>query len=216
MKIGIIGASGKAGDFILKEALNRGYDVTAIVRNAAKIQDDNVQVLEKSIFDLNESDLKQYDVVVNAFKAPNGQEHQHVEAGNVLINALKGAPNTRLVVVGGAGSLFLDETKTLRKFETPGFPEAYLPTATNMWKNLQDLQDTNDIQWTYLSPGGIFDPEGKRTGSYQVGSEHVILNAAGESYISYADFAIAVLDEIENRQHQNKRFAVVGERAGKN
>ncbi|PJN58758.1 MULTISPECIES: NAD(P)-dependent oxidoreductase [unclassified Paenibacillus] len=210
MRIGIIGASGKAGDYILKEALKRGHEVSAIVRNAAKIQDDNVSVLEKNIFDLNESDLKQYDVIVNAFKAPNGQEHQHVEAGKVLIKALKGALNTRLVVVGGAGSLYLDETKTLRKFEAPGFPEAYFPTATNMWKNLQDLQETNDIQWTYLSPGGVFDPDGKRTGSYQVGSDYVILNAAGESYISYPDFAIAMLDEIEKPQHQNKRFTVVG------
>lgn len=210
MRIGIIGASGKAGDYILKEALKRGHEVSAIVRNAAKIQDDNVSVLEKNIFDLNESDLKQYDVIVNAFKAPNGQEHQHVEAGKVLIKALKGALNTRLVVVGGAGSLYLDETKTLRKFEAPGFPEAYFPTATNMWENLQDLQETNDIQWTYLSPGGVFDPDGKRTGSYQVGSDYVILNAAGESYISYPDFAIAMLDEIEKPQHQNKRFTVVG------
>lgn len=215
MRIGIIGASGKSGNYILKEALKRGHEVSAIVRNAAKIQDDNVSVLEKNIFDLNEADLKQYDVIVNAYKAPNGQEHQHVEAGKVLIKALKEAPNTRLVVVGGAGSLYLDETKTLRKFEAPGFPEAYLPTATNMWENLQDLQETNDIQWTYLSPGGVFDPDGKRTGSYQVGSDYVILNAAGESYISYPDFAIAMLDEIEKPQHQNKRFAVVGERGGK-
>jgi len=100
MKIGIIGASGKAGRMILKEAVERGHDVTAIVRNASKVQNEQVPVVEKSIFDLTSKDLKPYEVVVNAFGAAPGEEHQHVEAGRVLIEALKGAPNPRLIVVG--------------------------------------------------------------------------------------------------------------------
>ena len=211
MKIAIIGASGKAGSLILKEAVERGHEVTVIVRNAAKVDNNQVTVVEKNIFDVTSQDLVNFDVVVNAFNAAPGQEHQHVEAGKVLIEALKGAKNTKLVVVGGAGSLFVNDEKTVRVMETPDFPEAYLPTAVNMGKNLEELQSTSGIQWTYISPAGFFDPAGKRTGSYQKGKDQLILNTKGESYISYADYAIAVLDEIENPQHKNERFSVVGE-----
>lgn len=211
MKIGIIGASGKAGSLILKEAVSRGHEVTAIVRDAAKVKSLNVAVLEKNIFDLKTEDIKHFDIIVNSFNAPFGEEHLHVEAGRVLIKALKGAPQTRLIVVGGAGSLFVDETNTVRKFETPEFPEAYFATAKNMGENLAELQNTSGVQWTYISPAVFFDAEGKRTGSYQKGKDQLIFNSKGQSYISYADYAIAVLDEIDNPQHINERFTVVGE-----
>lgn len=206
MKIGIIGASGKAGSLILKEAVSRGHKVTAIVRDASKIKSQNTEVIEKNIFDIKTEDIKNYDVIVNAFNAPFGEEHLHVEAGRILIEALKGAPKTRLIVVGGAGSLFVDETKTVRVFDTPEFPEAYLATAKNMGKNLEELQNTSGIQWTYISPAGFFDAEGQRTGTYQKGGDQLIFNSKGQSYISYADYAIAVLDEIEKPQHINKRL----------
>ncbi|MDN4525156.1 NAD(P)-dependent oxidoreductase [Fictibacillus fluitans] len=212
MKIGVIGASGKAGSLIVNEAVERGHEVTAIVRNAAKVKNEKAHVLEKDIFDLRTEDLKPFDVVVNAFNAPRGKEEQHIEAGRVFIDALKGAPQTRLVVVGGAGSLFVDESQSTRLFETPDFPEAFYPTASNMGANLKELQESKGIKWTYISPAAFFNPEGKRTGSYQKGKEQMILNDKGESYISFADYAIAVLDEIENPQHENQRFTVVGEK----
>ncbi|MDQ0060743.1 NAD(P)-dependent oxidoreductase [Paenibacillus harenae] len=211
MKIGIVGASGKAGNLILKEAVERGHTVTAIVRDAGKVKNQNVSVIEKNIFDLKSEDFTNFDVIVNAFNAPFGEEHLHVEAGRVLIEALKGAPQTRLVVVGGAGSLFVDEAKKVRKFDTPEFPEAYLATAKNMGKNLEELQNTDGVNWTYISPAGFFDAEGKRTGTYQKGGDQLLFNSKGQSYISYADYAIAVLDEIENPQHINARFTVVAE-----
>ncbi|MEW9502079.1 NAD(P)-dependent oxidoreductase [Jeotgalibacillus marinus] len=211
MKIGIIGAGGKAGSLILKEAVGRGHEVTAIVRDAAKVQNQDVAVLVKDLFALKADDVNKFDVVVNSFNAKPGQEHLHVDAGRVLIEVLKVASQTRLIVVGGAGSLFVDEAKSLRVLETPEFPEAYLPTAINMGKNLEELQSISGIQWTYISPAGFFDPEGKRTGSYQKGKDNLILNAKGESYLSYADYAIAVLNEIENPQHKNERFSLVSE-----
>ncbi|PAF20948.1 hypothetical protein CHH49_12925 [Terribacillus saccharophilus] len=211
MKIGIIGATGKAGSLITKEALERGHEVTAIVRNAAKVKQD-INVLEKGIFDIQTSDIKDFAVIVNAFNTAPGQEKQHIEAGRNLMEALKKAPSTRILVVGGAGSLFVDEQKITRVFETPGFPDAYLPTATNMAENLKELESSEGIQWTYISPGGFFDAEGKRTGSYQTGGDVMILNKKGDSYISYADYAIAVLDEIEKPAHNNERFSVVGEK----
>ncbi|MBU8877392.1 NAD(P)-dependent oxidoreductase [Bacillus sp. FJAT-29790] len=211
MKIGVIGATGKAGNLILKEAMDRGHQVTAMVRNASKLTDKNVTVLEKDVFELSADDLKPFDVVVNAFGAPAGEEHLHVEAGAALIEAVKGAPETRLIVVGGAGSLFVDEAKTTRLIDTPEFPKEYFATASNQGENLQDLQNTSGIKWTFISPAAFFNPEGKRTGSYQKGKDNLIVNAKGESYVSYADYAIAVLDEIENPQHINERFTLVSE-----
>lgn len=211
MKIGVIGATGKAGSLIAKEAVKRGHEVTAIVRNASKVKETNVKVLEKDIFDLVSDDLKIFDVVVNAFNAAPGQEKSHVLAGRVLIKALEEAANTRLIVVGGAGSLFADAEKTVRLFDTSDFPEAYLPTAKNMGINLMELQNTKNIKWTYISPSAFFDPQGKRTGSYEAGKDNLLVNSKGQSYISYADFAIAVLDEVEMPRHINERFTVVSE-----
>lgn len=211
MKIGVIGATGKAGNVIYKEAADRGHEVTAIVRNASKVEDKNANVLEKDIFELTGEDMKQFDVVVNAISAPPGQEHLHVEAGKSLISALKNAPETKLVVVGGAGSLFVDEAKSIKLMDTPEFPKEYLPTALNQGKNLEDLKASEGIQWTFVSPAAFFNPEGKRTGAYQKGKDNFIVNAKGESYVSYADYAVAVVDEIENPQHVNERFTVVSE-----
>ncbi|MBT2606253.1 NAD(P)-dependent oxidoreductase [Bacillus sp. ISL-53] len=211
MKIGIIGASGKAGSLILKEALTRGHEVTAIVRDEARVQIQGASVLEKDVFDLKEEDIKEFDVVVNAFGAAPGKEHLHVDAGKVLIEAMKGAPQTKLIVVGGAGSLFVDEAKTIRVLDTPEFPKEYFATAFNQSKNLGDLQNATDIQWTFISPSAFFDPQGNRTGGYKLGKDNLLVNSKGESYVSYADFALAVLDEIENPQHINQRFTVVAE-----
>ncbi|NWQ42832.1 NAD(P)H-binding protein [Bacillus sp. EB106-08-02-XG196] len=115
------------------------------------------------------------------------------------------------MVVGGAGSLFVDENKTVRVIDTPEFPDMFKPTAQGQARNLQELQETSDLTWTFISPSAIFNPEGKRTGSYQSGKDHLLVNSKNEGYISYADFAIAVVDEVENPKHLNERFTVVGE-----
>ena len=210
MKIAVIGATGKAGAKILDESIARGLDVTAIVRSAAKLTQD-VPVIEKEIIQLTTEDLTGFDVVVNAFGAPMGQEEQHVVVGKHLIDILAGT-TTRLIVVGGAGSLFVDEAKTIRVVDTPDFPDFVKPTANNQFKNLEDLESSS-IAWTFLSPSAMFDAEGARTGSYTLGQDHLLVNSAGESYVSYADYAIALVDEIENAAHVKKRFTVVGEKA---
>ncbi|QHW32267.1 NAD(P)-dependent oxidoreductase [Paenibacillus rhizovicinus] len=211
MKIGIIGATGKAGSLILDEALSRGHEVTAIVRNASKLADKKANLLEKDIFSLTASDLQPFDVVVSTYAAPHGEEHLYIDAGRSLVQALQDAPDTKLIVVGGAGSLFVDEEKTVKLMETPDFPTLYYATAFNAGKQLEELQNETSISWTYMSPAAFFDAEGNRTGSYQLGQDHLILNSKGQSYISYADFAIAMVDEIENPKHANERFTVVGE-----
>ncbi|WP_339229258.1 NAD(P)-dependent oxidoreductase [Oceanobacillus sp. FSL K6-2867] len=210
MNIAVIGASGKAGNLILNEAMIRGHQVTAIVREASKLADKNVTIIEKNIFDLNTEDVNKFDVIVNAFGAPLGEEQAHVDAGHQLIKLLKGT-NTRLIVVGGAGSLYTDESKTVRIIDTPDFPDVFKPTANGQGRNLQELQETDQLAWTFVSPSAIFDAEGERTGSYKTGKDVLLVNAAGQSYISYADFAIAIVDEMEDAKHINERFTVVSE-----
>jgi uncharacterized protein len=211
MKIAVIGASGKAGSLILKEAVSRGHQVTGIVRDVSKLTDKSISKIEKDIYDLKTEDLIQFDVVVNAFGAPLGEEQAHVNTGHHLIEILK-ETNTRLIVVGGAGSLFADESRTVRVIEIPDFPDVFKPTANGQGRNLQELQETTGLNWTFISPSAVFNAEGKRTGSYKAGNDVLLVNAAGESYISYADFAIAVVDEIENAKHVNERFTVVSEK----
>lgn len=209
MKIGIIGASGKAGHMIMEEAVSRGHEVTAIVRNANKITNPKVTVLERDILAINFSDVKELDILVDAFNAPHGEEELHQTTLAHLTAILAGHKAPRLIVVGGAGSLYVDPEKTLRVMDTPDFPDAFKPTASNMGMAFDKLKENTAITWTYMSPSAMFLPDAERTGSYTIGSENLLVNAAGESEISYADYAIALVDEAENGKHINQRFTVV-------
>lgn len=209
MNIGVIGATGKVGALVVNEAIERGHNVTAIVRNAAKVKE-SISIIEKEVFDVTADDIRDFDVVVNAFGAPLGEEEAHVTAGRALIAAAEEA-QTRIIVVGGAGSLFVDNEHTTRIMDTADFPDLFKPTASGQGRNLADLQATTNVNWTFISPSAHFDVEGARTGTYTVGGDELLVNSKGDSYISYADFAIAVLDEIEQQKHVKKRFTVVGE-----
>ncbi|MBO9610045.1 MAG: NAD(P)-dependent oxidoreductase [Paenibacillaceae bacterium] len=209
MKIAIIGANGKSGSLIAQEAKARGHEVTAIVRDARKVS--GLPVVEKDAFALTAVDLQPFDVVVNAIGLWSpGEEPRHIELAQVLVEALGQAPNTRLIVVGGAGSLFVDEAKTKLLCETPEFPPQYYPTASNMARSLAVYEQSSGAKWTYVSPSAMFAP-GKRTGAYRKGKDHLLVNAKGDSYISYEDYAIAIVDEIEQALHVNERFTVVAE-----
>lgn len=206
MKIGVIAANGKEGRLIVKEALDRGMDVTAIVRSANKTE--AKKVILKDIMDLTKNDLKNFDVVVDAFGVWDPDKmNLHSVTLNHLADILSGT-STRLLVVGGAGSLYTDKTHSLKISETPDFPKEYLPVANGMGKALDELRKRNDVKWTYISPAAVFDPEGKRTGSYVLAGEEFTTNEKGESYISYADYAIAMVDEAEKGNHIGERISV--------
>lgn len=206
MKIGVIAANGKEGRLIVKEALDRGMDVTAIVRSANKTE--AKKVIQKDIMDLTKDDLKDFDVVVDAFGVWDpAKMNLHSVTLNHLADILSGS-STRLLVVGGAGSLYTDKTHSLKISETPDFPKEYLPVANGMGKALDELRKRNDVKWTYISPAAVFDPEGKRTGSYVLAGEEFPTNEKGESYISYADYAIAMVDEAEKGNHVGERISV--------
>lgn len=160
MKVAILGANGKAGSAILAEAKKRGIEVTAIVRAKEKITD-GTPVIEKDVYQLTASDIKEFDVLVSALGFW-GDVSEFTGSTQHLIDILKGL-NTRLLVVGGAGSLYVDQAHTMRLSETPDFPEAFKPLATAMGKGLDLLKEAKNIHWTYISPAAEFDAEGPKT-----------------------------------------------------
>lgn len=205
MKVAILGASGKAGSAILKEAKKRGIDVTAIVRDAVKIVD-GTPVIEKDVYGLTTDDVKPFDVLVSALGFW-GDVSEFTGSTQHLIDILTNQ-KTRLLVVGGAGSLYVTPEHTIHLSETPDFPEAFQPLAAAMGKGLDLLEATKDVNWTYISPAIEFDAEGPATGKYITAGEELETDKDGKSYISYADYASAMVDEIQNNAHPNQRFSV--------
>ncbi|PZG54906.1 NAD(P)-dependent oxidoreductase [Listeria ivanovii] len=212
MKIGIIGATGRAGSRILEEAKSHGHEVTAIVRNAGKITQTHkdINILQKDIFDLTLSDVSDLNVVIDAYGTSPEEADKHVASLKHLMKILNGTVSPRLIVVGGAASLEVDENgNTL--LESKGLKDApYYPTAKAQAEQLTHLKENEShFSWTYISPPAMFEP-GERTGSYQSGKNHLLFDSEGNSFISMEDFAIAILDEFERPNHLNERFTVAG------
>lgn len=207
MKIAVVCANGKAGQLIVKEALGRGLDVTAVVRGGNRTEAS--QVIQKDLYDLTAADLKGFDVVVDAFGAwTEDTLPQHSTSLKHLCDILSGT-DVRLLVVGGAGSLYVNPEHTAQVMDGPDFPDVFKPLASNMGKALAELRERSDVKWTYVSPAGDFQAEGERTGKYILGGEELTLNARGESVISYADYAIAMVDEAVSGGHIRQRISVV-------
>ena len=206
-KIAVVAANGKAGQLIVREAVERGNDVTAFVRSENRTVAENVVV--KDIMDLTPKDLVGFDAVVDAFGAWTPETlPQHSTTLAHLCDILSGT-DTCLLVVGGAGSLYVNPEHTMTVSETPDFPEIFKPLASAMAEALSDLRERDDVRWTYISPAGDFQAEGERTGEYILAGEELTLNDRSESIISYADYAIAMVDEIESGDHIQQRISVV-------
>ena len=207
MKIAVVCANGKAGKLIVREAVERGLDVTAVVRGENRTSAENV--ILKDLYDLTAEDLAGFDVVVDAFGAWTEETlPQHSTSLKHLCDILSGT-DTRLLIVGGAGSLYVDPEHTVCVADGPDFPDVFKPLAAAMAKALSELRERTDVNWTYISPAGDFQADGERTGAYILGGEELTLNERGESVISYADYAIAVVDEAVNGKHFRERISVV-------
>lgn len=207
MKIAVVCANGKEGRLIVEEAVARGADVTAVVRGENRSAAE--KVIRKDLFDLTAGDLEGFDVVIDAFGAWTPETlPQHGTSLKHLCNLLSGR-ETRLLVVGGAGSLYVNPEHTMQVMDGADFPEMFKPLASSMGKALDELRTRTDVKWTYLSPAGDFQADGERTGKYILGGEELTLNAKGESVISYADYAIAMVDEALNGNHIQQRISVV-------
>lgn len=201
MKIALIGATGNVGTRLLDEALRRQHQVTAIARSASTL---TPRTNLRSV-DLDAQDgsalaaaLSGHDVVISSarfdsFKAAH------------LLAAIKQADVARLLVVGGAGSLYVAPGVAL--IDTPQFPAEYLSEASAGRDFLNDLRNEQTIDWTFLSPSAMFVP-GERTGVFRLGQEELLTTADGKSWISMEDYAIALLDETEQPRHSRGRFTV--------
>lgn len=209
VKLAVIGATGKAGSRIVTAALKRGIDVTAIVRNQSKLTV-AVPVIETEVQHLTKSDVAPFDVVVNAFAAPLVHPEFHREYGQHLIDIFTGI-STRLIVVGGAGSLYTDDTRSDLMINHFDVPDALKAVMNNQLLNEQDLEHS-DILWTFVSPASFFDANGKQTNQYQILGDVMGKNQDGDSYVSYTDFASAIVDEVQNARHVQQHISVVSEK----
>lgn len=208
IKIAVIAANGKAGRLITKEAVSRGLDVTAVVRGENKTE--ARRVIQKDIFDLTKEDLSNFDVVIDAVGTWTADTlHAIPDAAKHLADILDGT-DVRLLVVGGAGSLFINPEHSLTLAEAPDFPDDYKPVAAAHRQALDFLRTVNDVKWTYISPAADFQADGARTGAYTLAGEDFTLNEKGESVLSYADYAIAMVDEAVKGGHIRERISVVG------
>ena len=208
MKIAVVAAAGKAGRKIVAEANSRGFEVTAFVRKPSEVVGAS-KVIVKDIFSLKKDDLKDFDAVVDAFGAWTPETLPlHTKTSQYLCDLVSGT-DIRLLIVGGAGSLYTNPEHTAQVMDSPDFPADWKPLAAAQGKALNELRTRNDVKWTFISPACDFQADGEKTGKYLIGGEELIVNSAGESIISYSDYAVAMVDEIAGGEHIQKRIGVV-------
>lgn len=200
MKVAVIGGSGRAGSQIVEELARRGHQVTALARNPDKVPK-AVGVTAKAV-DIHDSQamteaLKGHDVVVSALKFLDATPAE-------VIKVVKASGAPRYLIVGGASSLLAGGQ---RLFDSPHFPAEYKPEAGAGIAFLDALKAEPDLDWTYLSPSMIFDGS-ERRGQFRLGGDELLTAADGKSSISFPDFAIAMVDEIETPRHRRQRFTV--------
>ena len=211
MKIALLGANGRIGQRIAQEALARGHEVKALVLHPEgfPMTHPHLTVAPVDIFDAASiaEAIPDADVVVNATGANGIDPHTFfVTSTHALIEGVKRVgENKRLIVVGGAGSL--EVAPNVQLVDTPGFPDVARPTSRAQREAL-DILRASAIAWTFFSPSATIEP-GRRTGKYRLGTDTLLTNDQGESYISMEDYAVALLDEIEHPQFIRQRFTAV-------
>jgi len=201
MKIAVAGASGRAGSEITKELSRRGHTVTAIARNPEKIADlPNVTPTKGDVLD--EAGLAKlwagHDVAISSV-------HFLASDPKKLIGAAKASGVGRYLIVGGAGSL--EVAPGVKLVTTPGFPAQYRAEAEAGSVFLDLLRQEKELNWTFISPSALF-VEGERTGKFRLGTDQLLTASDGKSWITFADYAIALADEIERLSHLRQRFTV--------
>ena len=214
MKIALIGATGFVGSAVLKEALDRGIQVTAIVRQPEKLQaQKNLTIVKGDVMDSdNLSELfKGNDVVVSAYNAGWANPdlyNEYLEGSQSIQEAVKKSGVKRYIVMGGAGSLFV--APGVQLIDTPQFPAEWKPGALAARDYLNILKKENELDWTFVSPA-IEMNQGtphERRGTYRTELDNPVFDANNKSTISVEDLAVAILDEVENPKHIRVRFTV--------
>jgi uncharacterized protein len=207
VKVVLYGATGKAGSVILKELIDRGHTVVAAARAPEKVQKlKNVTAVQDDLSNPAKTAgiVKDADAIVSAYGPPPDDTSQIIGATDRLVKGVQQAGGPRLIVVGGAASLFVAPGVTVR--ESGHLPKEWIPIADAHIQVLRNLKQSS-IDWTYFSPAGFFEP-GERTGKFRLGKDDLITDAQGNSRISFEDYAIALVDELENPQHRRDRFTI--------
>lgn len=216
MNIAIIGASGFVGSALLKEAVQRGYTVTAVARHPEKIAangNPHITVVGCDIFDEDKlvGVLLNHDAVLSVYNAgwtnPNIY-NDYLKGSKIIQDAVKKAGVKRYLVMGGAGSLEIGPGKQL--VDSPDFPGEFKDGAKAARDYLNVLRKEKDLDWTFLSPAILMHPgiDTGRTGKYRTGTDQPVFDANGVSKISVEDLVIAFLDELENGNYIQRRFTV--------
>ncbi|MFC2743114.1 MAG: NAD(P)-dependent oxidoreductase [Selenomonas artemidis] len=207
MKIAVVASNGKASQLIIKELLSRGHEVTGFARSANRSAVKNF--VQKDILALTKEDLAGFDAVVDGFGAYERDVLPlHTKTSQHLADLVAGT-NTRLYIVGGAGSLYVDAAHKTQLLDTPDFPAEFYPLAKAQTEELAALRSRKDAHWVFVSPAADFAEDGARTGKYKLGGEELTLSSAGESVISYADYAVGMADLIEKNDLSQIRVSLV-------
>ena len=207
MNILVIGANGKAGRRIVEKALKAGHQVTGVVRREGAIE--GIPTIVKDALQLTKQELTQFDVVVNATSAFTPDTyHLPADLTLLLVKALANT-NTRLIAIGGAGSLYVDEDHTIQLNDTPEFPPEFLVRSKTHGKSDVILRKFSNVDWTMFTPPPILDAEGPESNDHILGNENIIVNKEGKPYISYDTFAQILVDEISNHKFSRQRFTAV-------
>jgi putative NADH-flavin reductase len=214
MRVVLYGATGMIGSRILKELLSRGHVVTAVSRDLSKLPAQNNLTVEKG--DMLDADsiakmAKGSDVVVSSYAPPAGPQgplpdklHLLAEATKALVAGVRRAGAPRIIMVGGAGTL--EVAPGLEIVDSPGFPDAYKGIAL-AHRDAKHVLQASGLNWTYFSPAMTIQP-GERTGKFRLGKDALISDAKGTSSISAEDYAVALVDEVEQGRHTKQRFTI--------
>jgi putative NADH-flavin reductase len=211
MKIALIGATGFVGSKVLTDALQRGHQVTALVRHPARLAPQaGVTAVAVDVADAEQvaRAAAGHDAVVSAFNAPRGDPEFrtiYLNAARAILDGVKRSGVRRVLLVGGAGSLFV--APGVQLVDTPQFPAEYRTEAQAAREALNMIRDESTLDWSFVSPAPILAP-GQRTGRFRLGGNEVLKNGDKPGNISVEDLAVAIVDELETPRHLRQRFTL--------
>ncbi|MEU5646515.1 NAD(P)-dependent oxidoreductase [Streptomyces milbemycinicus] len=210
MRITVFGAAGSVGSRVVAEALSRGHEVTAVVRNPDRLADPPIGATARVGDAADVEDVVRLstgqDLVITATRPAPGSEDELVTATKALLAGVASS-GVRLLVVGGAATLTVPGTGGALVVDAPDFPAAWRGIALACAEQLEVCRAESEADWAYLSPAALLEP-GERTGTYRLGTDELLVGADGTSRISMEDLAVALLDEAEHPRHHRTRFTV--------